>query len=244
MSACLAALNLAAASFSPANERLLDEIRSTAIRYFWEAADPVTGLVKDRSTADGPDARDVASIAATGFGLTGLCIAHKENLHPRADIEARVLTTLHYLRDKLPNERGFFYHFVHMRTGERAWKCELSTIDTAILLCGVLTCGAYFENADIRESARVIYHRVEWPWMLVDGKWLSHGWKPESGFLKSTWNEYCELMMLYLLAIGSPSHPLSPDTWQNWRRPFFEYEGFRYVNSNAAFRPSVFACLV
>jgi len=229
----LAAFRLSAATLSPADERLLVDIRHTAIRYFWEAAEPTTGLVKDRSTADAIDSRPVASIAATGFGLTGLCIAHNHNVLSRTNVEARVLTTLRYLWNGLHHERGFFYHFVDMRTGERAWKCELSTIDTAILLCGVLTCGEHFSNKEIRQLARDIYHRVDWQWMLVDGKYLSHGWKPETGFLRSTWNEYCELMMLYLLAIGSPTHSIPAATWHNWSRPVVEYEGLRYVSPMA-----------
>jgi hypothetical protein len=232
----LSSLFLAAdllAALTPADKVLLDDIERAAARYFWEAADPKTGLVKDRSKADGPDAREIASTAATGFGLTGLCIAHERKFLPREDTEARVLATLRYLWDGLLNEHGFFYHFVNMRTGERAWKCELSTIDTAILLCGVLTCGEYFRDAEIRALARDIYLRVDWQWMLVDDKLLAHGWKPETGFLKATWNEYCELMMLYLLAIGSPTHAIPAETWNSWKRPAFEYEGLRYVNPKA-----------
>jgi len=224
---------LSGGDLTPPDDALLDDIQQTAFRFFWEAADPATGLVKDRSKADGPDNREIASIASTGFGLTGLCIAHERNFGSQAEIEARVLTTLRYVWQSLSHEHGFFYHFMNMRTGERAWKCELSSIDTAILLCGVLTCGEYFRESEIRRLAGDIYRRVDWQWMLTDGRLLSHGWKPENGFLKSTWNEYCELMMLYLLAIGSPTHPIPPETWHNWTRPLFEYEGLRYVNPKA-----------
>lgn len=214
-----------------ADHAFLDELERASFLFFWESADPKTGLVMDRSRADGQDAREIASIAATGFGLTALCIAHERNYAPRAEIEARVLDTLRFLWSGLPHERGFYYHFVNYRTGERAWKCELSSIDTAILLCGVLTARQHFTNAEIRRLAEQIYHRVDWQWMMPDGKTISHGWKPESGFLKSNWDHYCELMMLYLLAIGSPSNAAPAESWHAFTRPVFEYKGHKFISS-------------
>lgn len=216
-----------------AHHQFLDELQRASFRYFWEAADPNTGLVKDRSKADGPDVREVASVAATGFGLSALCIAHEREFVPRQDIERRVLATLRFLWTGLPHEHGFFYHFINMRSGERVWKCELSTIDSAILFCGVLTAQQHFTNSEIRRLATQIYERVDWPWMLVESNLLCHGWKPETGFLKARWNEYCELMMLYLLAIGSPTHPIPPESWKAWNRPVFEYKGVKYINPKA-----------
>jgi hypothetical protein len=145
----------------------------------------------------------VASVAATGFGLTALCIAHERKYAPRADIEDRVLNTLRFVSGKLPHERGFYYHFVNCHTGERVWKCELSSIDSAILLCGVLTARQHFKQPEIRRLAEQIYGRIDWRWMMSTNNLISHGWKPESGILKSNWDHYCELMMLYLLAIGA-----------------------------------------
>lgn len=224
----MAALVLAA----PAPNSLLEDLVRTGFRYFWEAADPKTGLVKDRALADGqPDARRIGSIAATGFGLTALCIA-AERGYP-GEIERRVLTTLEFLWEHLPHEHGFFFHFVDVANGAREWKSELSSIDTALLMCGVVTCGQYWKNARIRKLSRLIYERVDWRWMLNGGESLSHGWKPESGFLKNRWDAYCEHMLLYLLAIGSPTHPIPAASWHAWRRPVFEYEGFRFITVDA-----------
>ena len=220
-------------SFSAAEDQFLDELERACALFFWEAADLTTGLVKDRSKADGPDAREVASAAATGFGLTALCIAHQRGYLERKGIQARVLATLGFLWEGLPQEHGFYYHFINMRTGERTWKCEVSSIDSAILLCGVLTCRQYFGQPEIRRLAKRIYERVDWPWLLTEDNFISHGWKPENGFLKSRWDEYSELMMIYLLAMGSGTHPVPAETWHTWKRPLFEYEGLRYINPNA-----------
>src|SRR5688572_25601219 len=223
-----ALLMLAACAFS--RDPLLDELVTTGVRFFWEAADPNTGLVKDRTLADGqPDPRRIGSIAATGFGLSALCVAHQRELLSREQIEQRVLKTLQFLWENLPNEHGFFYHFIDVRNGERQWKCELSSIDTALLMCGVLHCRAYFRNADIRLIAGKLYERVDWKWMLNGGECLAHGWKPETGFLKNRWDAYCEHMLLYLLAIGSPTHSIPASAWHAWRRPVFEYDGLRYI---------------
>lgn len=216
-----------------ADNRLLDEMERMACQYFWEQASPKTGLVKDRARPTLQDQHHIASIAATGFGLTALCIAHKRNFIPRAQIEQRVLTTLQFLQSKMYNNHGFFFHFVNMDTAERVWNCEVSSIDTSILLCGVLTCREYFDSPEIRYLATQIYERVDWPWMSNGGKCLSMGWKPESGFLKARWDTYSELMMLYLLGIGSAAHPLAPDTWDSWSRPILDYQGLRYIGIRA-----------
>jgi hypothetical protein len=216
---------------SPADDKFLDDLERASFLFFWESADPQVGLIKDRSRADGQDARPIASIAATGFGLTALCIAHERRYASRNDIEQRVLHTLRFVYHVLSNEHGFYYHFVNYRTGERAWKCELSSIDTAILLCGVLTARQHFRTPEIRRLAERIYHRVDWPWMMPDGKAISHGWKPESGFLKSNWDHYCELMMLYLLAIGSPSNAAPAGSWEAFTRPVFQYKDHQLISS-------------
>jgi len=219
---------------APGRDPLLDHLVQSGFRYFWEAADSTTGLVKDRALADGQsDSRRIGSIAATGFGLTALCIGAERGLCARSEIEQRVLNTLGYLWEHLPHEHGFFYHFVDVTNGERMWKCELSSIDTGLLMCGVVTCGEYWLNPQIRVHAKKIYERVDWRWMLNGGQCLSHGWKPESGFLKNRWDAYCEHMLLYLLAMGSPTHPIPPESWDAWRRPVFEYEGLRFITVNA-----------
>ena len=146
------------------DDEFLDELERAAACYFWEACDPVTGLVKDRARADGsPDPREIASIAATGFGLSALCIAHRRRYLDRAKIHDRVVATLRFLRERLPHEHGFYFHFINSRTGEREWKSELSSIDTSLLLCGVLTARQYFNDLEIRRLATQIYERVDWP---------------------------------------------------------------------------------
>jgi hypothetical protein len=227
----LTALCANGATLSNTDHKFLDELERASFLFFWESAHPQTGLVKDRSKADGQDPREIASIAATGFGLTALCIAHEREYAPRPEIETRVLNTLRFLWNDLPHEHGFFYHFVNYRTGERLWKCELSSIDTAILLCGVLTARQHFQTPEIRHVAEQIYHRADWRWMLHGTNVFSHGWKPESGFLKSNWDHYCELSMLCLLAIGSPSNAAPAETWHAFTRPVFEYKGYNFISS-------------
>jgi hypothetical protein len=221
--------------FSPEDEQLLDEIQRLAFCYFWEQASPETGLVKDRCNARkaSTDNSIVASIAATGFGLTALCIAERRGYVSRAAARERVLTTLRSLNDKLPNHRGFFYHYANINTGERVWDSEVSSIDTAILLCGILTCRTHFRDTDITLLAHAISSRVEWTWLSEDTSLLSHGWMPEVGFLPYRWDYYNEMMMMYLLGLGSPSYPLRPEVWDAWKRIPFDYEGMRYIGSFA-----------
>jgi hypothetical protein len=222
----------ASAPYEGTDEQLLDEIQRASFAFFWNEASPKTGQVKDRALANGNDTRDFSSIAATGFGLTSLCIGDHRGYGKSADILARVRNTLRFLANDLKHEHGFFYHFIHMETGQRWEKCELSSIDSSILLCGVLTARQYFADQEIKDLATKIYERVDWPWMLNGGSTLSMGWHPESGFLKARWEHYCELMMIYLLGIGSPTHPLSPETWKAWTRPTIKYQGIEYISGN------------
>lgn len=221
-------------AFTTDDEAFLEELERTTFRFFAEAAHPVTGLVLDRKRADGEtDSRGVASIAATGFGLSALCLAERRGWMSSAEVRDRVRRTLRHLRHGMPHEHGFLYHFVDASNGERVWKCELSSIDTTILLCGVLHCRAHFADPEIRGWATELYERVDWPWMLNGGRTFSMGWLPEKGFLGARWDHYCELMMLYLLALGSPTHPISANAWRAWSRPVREYYGQRYVWSPA-----------
>ncbi len=214
------------------DDQLLDEIERAAYDFFSNEASGATGQVKDRALVNGDDHRRVASIAATGFGLSALCIAESRGYGKPAAIRERVRQTLRFLERQLPHERGFFYHFIDMETGERAWNCELSSIDTSLLLCGVLSVRQHFNDAEIQDRATAIYERVDWPWMLNGGKTFSMGWKPGSGFLPSRWNHYCELMMIYLLALGSPTHPVSSETWQAWTRPTVKFQEFEYISGH------------
>jgi hypothetical protein len=219
--------------YTGTNDQLMDDIEQAAYRYFWEQADPNTGLVKDRALAAGNDTSTLSSIAATGFGLTGLCIADQRGYGDGAAISARVANALDFLLNAMPNVNGFFYHFVDVSTGARAGTSEVSSIDSAILLCGVLTCREHFSDPQITSMAAQIYERVNWPWMLNGGATFSQGWTPENGFLTTRWDTYSELMMLYLLAIGSTTNPVPPSTWQAWSRPTLTYDGLTYITSNA-----------
>jgi hypothetical protein len=217
------------------DDQLLEEITRTGFQFFWDQADPATGQVKDRALAAGNDTRRVSSIAATGFGLTVLCIADQRGYRPHADIVARVRATLDFLLNQLQplGKNGFFFHFVDMTTGTRVFNSEVSSIDTALLLCGVLTCRQYFPDAQIQNLATQIYEKVDFNWMLNGAATLDMGWTPESGFLSARWDSYSELMLLYLLAIGSPTHPIPASSWTAWARPSFTYQGLTYISSGA-----------
>lgn len=215
------------------DDRFLEELEHANYLFFWEQGDPKTGLVRDRFTVRGADHGSVASIAATGFGLTALCIAEKRGYLSLREARERVLATLRFLWKGLPNHRGFFYHFANVSTGERLWDSEVSSVDTAILLCGLLTCRAHFHYSEITELVYRIFNRVDWTWLSEDTSLLPHGWMPEIGFLPYRWDGYSELMMMYLLGLGSGAHPLSPQAWTAWKRTIFEYDGLRYVGSIA-----------
>jgi hypothetical protein len=221
--------------FSPEDDQLLDDIERAACCYFWEQANPETGLVKDRCNARkaATDNSTVASIASTGFGLTAICIGERRGFLSRSDARQRVLATLEFLSHKLPNHRGFFFHWADMNTGDRVWESEVSSIDTAILLCGILTCRTHFRDTDITLLAHSISNRVEWTWLSEDTALLPHGWRPEIGFLPYRWDYYNEMMMMYLLGLGSPTYPLRPEAWDAWRRVTFDYEGMRFIGSFA-----------
>jgi hypothetical protein len=219
--------------FSSAEDALLEEVERAGFRYFWEEANPYTGLVKDRSQADGPDSRTTASIAATGFGLTALCIADHRGWEDSKKIRERVRNTLRFAGTRLSHRNGFFFHFLNMRNGDRDFQSEVSSIDTSIFLCGALACRAYFDDAEIRDLATKIYERVDWGWLLQGEKTLSMGWTPERGFLKPRWDSYSELMMIYLLGLGSSTHPLPKECWDAWERPRFEFSGLHFIGSHA-----------
>jgi len=219
--------------FRPDEETFLEDVERTSFTFFWEQGDPTTGLVKDRNLADGPDQRNVASIAACGFGLSALCIADQRRWEDSDKLIERVRNTLRFAAHKLPHQRGFFYHFMNMRTGERALQSEVSPIDSTIFLCGMMHCKAYFDDKEIRELATQIFNRVDWNWMLHGGKTLALGWLPERGFLGSRWDSYSELMMMYLLGMASPTHPIPPASWLAWTRPNFDFNNIYYIGAHA-----------
>ncbi|HVN92140.1 MAG TPA: glucoamylase family protein [Terracidiphilus sp.] len=220
-------------SISAEDDQFLNQLERANFLFFWEQANAQTGLIKDRCNVQIDDRSLSASIASTGFGLTAICIAEKRNFISHAMARLRVVQTLSFLWHKLPTHRGFFFHFANMNTGERIWDSEVSSVDTAILLCGVLTCREYFQDREIDDLAHAIFDRVQWNWLSEDTSLLSMGWTPEMGFISSRWDLYSELMMMYLLGMGSQTYPLDSGAWLAWKRTIFEYDGLRYIGSFA-----------
>jgi hypothetical protein len=219
--------------FTSSEEAFLEEVQRASFQFFWDNVNPYAGLVKDRCQANGPDSRNVASIAATGFGLTALCIADKRGWQDGRKIRERVRNTLRFAANKLGHAHGYFCHFIDMHSGERAFHSEASSIDTAIFLCGALTCREYFDDAEIQDLAGRLYERVDWPWLLQGEKTLAMAWTPEQGFTKARWDSYSEMIMVLLLGLGSPTHALPAETWDAWERPRFDFEGVSFLGAYA-----------
>src|ERR1700676_2068703 len=177
------------------DSEMLDHLRRESFDYFRHEVDPVTGLIADKTEPEAP-----SSIAAVGMGLSVYVVAAERGLLSRAEAVEKTLKLLRFFHSShqgpepdATGYKGFYYHFLDMETGRRAWQCELSTIDTAIFMAGVLTVASYFTGqsegeSEIREIAETLYRRVDWKWALNDGTTVSHGWKPESGFLPSRWD--------------------------------------------------------
>jgi hypothetical protein len=216
---------------TPEDEKFLDDLERRGIQFFIDAQDDVTGLMADRGKANG-GAADVASIASVGFGLTALCIGDERGWVPHQEAYDRSMKVLRFLRDKAPQEHGHFYHFLNMRTGQRMWNCEVSNIDTALLMAGVLTVRQHFPNTELAKLANELYERVEWTWMLDSSNGLLHtAWKPESGMYDSHWGAYSECpTTICLIAMGSRTHPLPAKCWQAWKRePVITFAGLTYI---------------
>jgi hypothetical protein len=216
----------------------LDTLQSRTLLFFLDATDPATGLTPDRFPSASP-----ASIGAMGFALTAYPVAVERRMMVREEAARRVLRTLRFLF-ALPQGsgakgasgyRGFFYHFLDRKSGLRTWNCELSTMDTALLMAGVLFCQSYFDlgtdgENEIREVADSLFRRVDWRWAMGEADGIHLGWEPESGFHRSTWQGYNEAMILYLLALGSPTFAVPGSVWSHWTSTYvwaeFEGEGF------------------
>lgn len=211
---------------------LLALVQRKAFDYFWFEAHPKTGLVKDRAGNARGDDYAVASIAATGFGLAALAVGVERGWVERASGEERALRTLRFIHQHLAHEHGWFYHFIDWKTGQRVWNCEVSSIDSALFIAGALLAGQCF-GGEIQAEAQALYARMDFHWMLTDGgarpdeRLIGHGWKPESGFLKSRWDQYSEHLLLNLLALGSPTHPVPETCWDAWERNQGEYAGHK-----------------
>jgi hypothetical protein len=203
--------------------QLIDGIQRDAFGYFRHETNEANGLVLDKTAANWP-----ASIAAVGLALTAYPVAVERGLFTRAEAAARTLTTLQFFwRSKQGPEpdatgyKGFYYHFLDMQTGARVWRCELSTVDSALLVGGMLAAAAYFTGpapaeGEIRDLAERLYARMDWQWAQNGGVTVTHGWKPERGFLRYRWEGYDEALLLYVLGLGSPTHPLPPESYQAW----------------------------
>lgn len=207
----------------PLIEAELEILQRKSFSYFVNETNPVNGLVIDKTAPDWP-----ASIAATGFALTAYPVGVERGFMSRAAAVERTLATLRFFwnsphgpESDATGYQGFYYHFLDMQTGKRAWQCELSTVDTAFLLAGMLTARSYFgaesaEELEIRTLADRLYCRTNWQWAQNQGATLTNGWKPESGFLQYRWEGYDEALLLYMLGLGSPTYPLSDASYAAW----------------------------
>ncbi|MBS0405576.1 MAG: hypothetical protein JSS17_04360 [Proteobacteria bacterium] len=202
---------------------LLDKVQHDSFHFFEAHVNPRNGLVRD-STQE----RTPCSIAAVGFALTCYPVAVRRGWMTRPEALGKTLTTLRFFHDAEQSAapdatgyRGFFYHFLDMGTGRRAWNCELSTIDTTLLLAGMLMAAVYFDGDDdlereVRRLANAIYERIDWRWAQNGGAALTQGWTPEGSFLPWRWIGYSEALILYMLALGSPTHAVEQSAYAEW----------------------------
>jgi hypothetical protein len=234
-----------AVSSSPRWDPFLDTLQARTLQYFLKTADSTTGLSPDRWPSSSP-----SSIAAVGFALTSYPVAVERGLISRVEAAQRVRKTLKFLWTLPQGDRpggsagyrGFFYHFVAMKTGLRAWNCELSTIDTGLLIAGVLFCQSYFDAVDppeseIRALADSLYRRIDWTWASDGSPGLRLGWYPERGFVKKTWRGYDEAMILYILALGSPTSAIPEESWNHYTSTYLwaAYQGSEFISFGPLF---------
>jgi len=205
------------------DDAMLERLQHAAFGYFSRHWNPANGLVADTSR---PDSH--SSIAVVGFALSAYPVAVERGWLTREEAVLRGLAALRFFwhsdqsgTPESTGRNGFYFHFLHMDSGTRAWRSELSLIDSALLLAGMLTAAAYFDaptpdEAELRQLADDIYRRADWRWAQHDGAAVVHGWKPESGFLNYGWEGYSEAILLYVLGLGSPTHPLTEDSFEAW----------------------------
>jgi hypothetical protein len=229
---------------NPAVEAELEDLQRASFSYFEHEANPDNGLVADKTAPNWP-----ASIAATGFALAAYPVGITRGFISRAAAVERTLQTLRFFSTSphgpepdATGYQGFYYHFLDMQTGRRAWQCELSTVDTAFLLAGALTAAAYFDahtdlEREIRATTDALYRRVNWHWAQNGGATLTHGWNPENGFLQYRWEGYDEALLLYILALGSPTYPLSDDDFSAWCSTYRwkSHYGYDYLYAGSLF---------
>ena len=225
-------------------EAELEMLQRESFNYFVHEANPANGLVIDKTAPNWP-----ASIAATGFALAAYPVGVEHGFMSRVAAVERTLATLrlfwnspHGPEADATGYQGFYYHFLDMQTGRRVWQCELSTVDSAFLLAGMLTAGSYFDadtadEHEIRTLADALYRRANWHWAQNEGATLTHGWKPESGFLEYRWGGYDEALLLYMLALGSSTYPLSDNSYAAWGSTYkWEHRyGYEYLYAGPLF---------
>jgi hypothetical protein len=225
-----------AASLAPDDDALVDEMQRAAFRYFVEQSDPRTGLVRDRARADGSPSSGKASIAASGFGLGAWAVAVQRGWVDRPTALEHVRSSLRFLATEAPRHRGFFYHFMEMDTGARAWNSELSPIDTGLFFAGAILAREYFADPEITTLVDRLYRDVDWNWFLNGGQTLAMSWHDETGFSRFRWEKYSEHMMLSFLGMGARERPLPGGYWQAWlREPIGTYAGYHYIQGSQLF---------
>jgi hypothetical protein len=210
-------------AFETSDDTLLDRLQHAAFDYFRQATNPANGLIADNSRANSP-----VSIAVVGFALSSYPVAVERGWLARAEAVQRSLAALRFFRDSdqsggpaATGYKGFYYHFLDFRTGARVWRSELSMIDTALLIAGALTASMYFDSSaadevELRKIVDLLFRRIDWRWAQDGGETLRQGWKPECGFLHYGWEGYNEAIVLYVLALGSPTHPLEGHCYHAW----------------------------
>jgi hypothetical protein len=222
----------------------LEDLQWVSIDYYLREVNHRNGLVGDKTQEGAP-----ASIAAVGMALATAPVIVERGILPRDFMARRVLTKLRFFRDSpqgpepdATGYKGFYYHFLDMETGRRVWRCELSTIDSAFLLAGMLTAAAYFdrdeeEEHEIRTLADALFRRADWRWAQDGGATVTHGWKPESGFLPHRWQGYDEALLLYVLGLGSPTYPLAEESYAAWASTYQwkEIYGYEYLYAGPLF---------
>ena len=220
--------NLAAIDPQGTDAEMLDKLQRETFDYFLNEVNPVTGLIADKTAPGFP-----ASIAVTGMAITAYIVGVEKKLISRKNAIERILKILRFFYDSQQGKqgnatgyKGFYYHFLKMNNGEREWNCELSTIDTSLFIAGALCAASYFkkknrEETEIRDLADELYCRIDWQWALNNGDTLCHGWKPRSGFLPYRWDEnYSEAIIMYVLALGSPTFPIKLAGYKKWTSTF------------------------
>ncbi len=227
----------------PQGEELLTELSQKAVSYFWEQTDPESGFTLDRAsnTKTGiANNATISSIAATGYALSAFCIGSENGWVNKSQAKSKTKKILTNVLDKLDGYKGWYYHFVDVKTGKREWNCELSSIDSGLLFAGIHMAEGYWQDPEIQKLSRQIMSKVDWKWFLTDGGkkpnslTFSMGWSPEKEFLDSRWDGFYEHMFLYIIALGNDKS-LEPEIWTSFRRSRFSYHGIELMHGASLF---------